>query len=220
MRARPALIAMIGAIGLVLSGCASSIAGSPLAAQAPLAGVDASGDQSDSPDVADNPGLLPMPTDSGGPQGADLGGLLGGLDEGQLPDMSQLGELLDGLGGTGGVPDIAGLLDGLGGTEGADIAGLLGEGCLEVSTITMSLGFLLLAPALGQPLTAKDVTDAFAKIGDVPSEVRGDVDSLRAAAEQAVGKSPAEAQAILSSTTVTDAMEHLSKYIDAKCAGS
>ena len=67
---------------------------------------------------------------------------------------------------------------------------------------------------------ANSVDDAFEGLADAPAELQGDIQTLRQAAEAAVGKSGADAQAIVSSPPVNDAMDHISQYLDASCGGN
>lgn len=240
---RHVLIAAGAVAVLTLSACASSIAGSPVAADAvPPAGI--SGDGSDILGDGGDAGGLPVPSDGGGLLGSDgstpdlseLQGLLDGLGaDGQMPDMSQLQGLIDSLGGDGQLPDMSelqGLLDGLTGTGDGDATGLidqlggagglgaLSSSCLQVSGALMSIGFLFMGPAMGQSLDAKTIDDAFSSLADVPAELQADIQTLHQAAQATVGKSGADAQTILSSPAVSDAMDHLTQYVDASCGGN
>lgn len=237
------LIALGAVAMLALAGCASSIAGSPAAADAvPAAGI--TGDDPGALGDGGDAGELPVPSDGDELLGSDgtmpdlseLQGLLDGLGgDGQMPDMSELQGLLDSLGsGDGQMPDLSeleGLLGGLSGTDGGDgdisglldqlgAAGALSSSCLQVSGVLMSLGFLFMNPALGQSIDAQSVDDAFEGLADAPAELQGDIQTLRQAAEAAVGKSGADAQAIVSSPAVNDAMDHISQYLDASCGGN
>lgn len=232
MSVRHGLIALGAVAALALSGCASSIAGAPLAAEAlpaanaPDAGTDAGGTDADGlPVPSDLDSILGGLTGEDGstPDLSDLEGLLGDLggDGSQLPDLSQLDlsqleELLSGLGDGSAAGDINGLLEGLG----SGGVGALSPACLQVSGALMSVGFLLMGPALGTPLTSAQVDDAFKNLNDMPSELAGDISVLHQAAQSVVGKDGATATQVLSSPEVNSAMDHLSQYLDASCGGS
>ncbi|MEO7125244.1 MAG: hypothetical protein ABI382_07190 [Nakamurella sp.] len=220
MTIRSVLIATGSVLALALAGCGSSIAGSPQAAL-PLGAI--SGAQSSAPDVVESQSLG-LPSDvteapsSGGTQlpstGSlampDLSGVLDGLSglDGQNFDPSQLGALLGALGGAEGTGGLAGL---------GGLTGLSPE-CSAVTGASITLGMLLLTPMMGKPLTQAEVDSAFASLSKFPPELRGAVDSLRQAAEGAVGKSAAEAGSLLSNPAVDSAMDQVSTYMDAHCS--
>jgi hypothetical protein len=198
MSIRSVLAASGCVLALTLTGCATTVAGSPqaaLPASAVAALDDAAGDLSLPTDAADNP--------------IDPGDLLEGLDgtDGPSLDPSDLGDLLDSLGGA----------DGTGGL--GDLGGFVSPECLSVAGQSMALSMLMLAPLMGQALTESDIDQAFSSLADVPPELQSAVDTLHAAAQSAVGASPADASALLSDPAVNDAMDAISQYVDAHCSG-
>ena len=208
MRARTALITLICAVGLVMSGCSSGIAGVP-----ELAGQAGSGTHS-------QPG-----SGSSAPTGANpTNGLpTGGLPTGSTSDRSSGG------GGATGLPSASGedpgsSSTGSGGTlptGPGSIPGVSSE-CMAVLNLSMTVGLLFMGVVMGgsQALTKAQVDQAFAQMGDVPPELKQPTAVLHDAAMQAVGKAPAQAAQILGSDQVNKAMDTVSKYADAKCGGS
>ncbi len=203
MSIRSVLVASGCVLALALAGCSTTISGSPqaaLSASAVTAPDDAPGDLSLPTDAAENP--------------IDPADLLEGLDgmtgpDGSPLDPSSLGELLGRLGGE----------DGLGGTAGlGDLGAALSPECLSIAGASMARGFLMLGPMMGQPLTESDVDEALASLKDVPPELQDSVATLRDAAENAVGASPAEASQLLSTPAVSDAMDTIAQYLDAHCS--
>lgn len=202
MSIRSVLVASGCVLALALTGCATSVAGSPqaaLPASAIAALDDAAGDLSLPTDAADNP--------------IDPGDLLEGLGGTDAPDPSDLGDLGDLLGSLGG-EDGSGGLAGLG-----DLGGMLSPECSSIAGASMSLGLLMLAPLMGQALTESDVDHAFASLTNVPPELQDAVATLRAAAQGAVGASSADASALMSDPDVNDALDDISQYLDAHCSG-
>ena len=85
----------------------------------------------------------------------------------------------------------------------------------------LTLPVLFLGPTLGgQPLTQEQVDKAFSGLGDVPAELQQPVQALHDAAVQAIGKSGADAAAILDSDQVNSAMDAINNYADTQCGGS
>lgn len=198
MSIRSVLIASGCVLALTLAGCSSSIAGSPQAAlpASAIAALDnATGDLALPTDAADNP--------------IDPSGLLEGLGnlDGESLNPGDLASILGGLSGA----------DGSGGL--GDLGGLLSPECASIAGASMTLGFLLLAPALGQPLTTSDIDQAFSGLAAAPPELHDAIATLRAAAEGAVGASPADASTLMSDPAVSAAMDTLSQYMDAHCSG-
>lgn len=107
----------------------------------------------------------------------------------------------------------------------ADLTNLTGipgfsSGCLAAAGIAMGFGMLMLGPALGgTEVSADDVDEAFANLGDLPPELRDVVDVLHKAAKAATGKSITAAAGILDSPEVTKAMDTLSAYTEKNCGG-
>jgi hypothetical protein len=201
MSIRSVLVASGCVLALALAGCSTSISGSAEAALTPSA-ITA---------VDDTTGDLALPTDAAS-NPIDPGDLLGGLGgmtgpDGKPLDPESLGELLGSLGGAEGLGDLGGL------------SGALSPECLSIAGATMALGFLMIGPMMGQPLSQSDLDEALSGLTDVPPELQGPVATLRDAAQGAVGASPAEASALFSSPEVNDAMDTLSKYLDAHCGG-
>ncbi len=185
-------------LALTLTGCATTVAGSPQAAlPASAAGASdvATSDLALPTDAADNP--------------IDPGDLVEGLDgTGGLPlDTSALGDLLEGLGGTDATSALG------------DLSGILSPECMSVAGQSMALSMLMLAPLMGQALSESDVEQAFASLTAVPPELQSAVDTLHTAAQSAIGASPADASALLSDPAVNDAMDAISQYVDAHCSG-
>lgn len=196
MSIRSVLVAGGSVLALALAGCSATVAGSPqaaLPASAIAALNDAAGDLSLPTDAAENP--------------IDPGGLLGGPRDTPDIDPSDLGDLLDGLGGGG---DSGGL---------GDLSGILSPECMSIAGQSMALSMVMLAPLMGQALTESDVDQAFSNLTDVPPELRDAVATLREAAQGAVGASPADASALLSNPAVDGAMDAISQYLDDHCGG-
>lgn len=204
MSIRSVLIASGCVLALALAGCSTSISGRAQAELPPaaIAALDtAAGDLTLPTDAANNP--------------IDPGGLLDGLDgmtgpDGAPLDAGSLGDLLGSLGGESG----SGGLAGLGG-----LSGTVSSECLSIAGVSMALGFLMLGPMMGQPLTESDIDEALSGLTDVPPELHDAVATLREAAHGAVGASPADAAALLSTPAVSGAMDAISKYLDAHCGG-
>lgn len=227
MKLRTLIVAAGTAAALALTGCSTSVAGSPVAAEAaPLTpdqpGTDAAGDMNGTDGADDGDLTLPQPGDDGST--GDLGDLLGSLGEdGQLPN---LGDLLGSLGQDGQLPDmgdLGDLLGGLGSGDASGLAGLAGLGdpsCLTVLGASLSIGMLLIGPALGGQLSQAEVDKAFGALGDIPPELAKDIATLRDAATRAAGQPGAKAQQIMSSPEVDAAMTGLSEYADQHCGGS
>jgi hypothetical protein len=198
MSIRSVLVASGCVLALALAGCSTSISGSAEAAVTPSAITpvdDTTGDLA----LPTTSGDLALPTDAAS-NPIDPGDLLEGLGgmtgpDGKPLDPESLGELLGGLGGA------------------------LSPECLSIAGATMALGFLMIGPMMGQPLSQSDLDEALSGLTDVPPELQGPVATLRDAAQGAVGASPAEASALFSSPEVNDAMDTLSKYLDAHCGG-
>jgi hypothetical protein len=210
MSIRSVLVASGCVLALALAGCSTSISGSAEAALTPsviTAVDDTAGDLA----LPTTSGDLALPTDAAS-NPIDPGDLLGGLGgmtgpDGKPMDPESLGELLGSLGGAEGLGDLGGL------------SGALSPECLSIAGATMALGFLMIGPMMGQPLSQSDLDEALSGLTDVPPELQGPVATLRDAAQGAVGASPAEASALFSSPEVNDAMDTLSKYLDAHCGG-
>lgn len=207
---------------LAAAGCSSAIAGSPVAAvpvaspssgsagavspgtdglQIPLPPATTNSDDGPAPS-AEDPGTADADEFGGelgdsGSAGPDLGDLLSSLG-GQDLDQGSLGDLLGNLGGSG--------------------AGISPE-CLSIAGASMTVGMLMLAPAMGQPLTQAQVDSAFKSLSDMPAELTDAVATLKAAADKTVGLAPAQATAVMSSPEVTAALDAISHYLDAHCAG-
>lgn len=200
----------VAAVAVAASGCASTIDGTPLAAapaeaHGPSAATsaDPAAPGTSAPLTASEPLELPSTGEESMP--TDLSGLMGGLGDGPI-DPSSLSDLINGLQGSAGT--------GLG-----DLGSVISPECLSVAGASMTLGMLMLAPAMGQPLTQAQVDKAFAGLTTVPPELRSSVDALRATAEKAVGMSAADATALMSSNDVTEALDHVTTYLDAHCSG-
>jgi hypothetical protein len=198
MSIRSVLVASGCVLALALAGCSTSISGSAEAAVTPSA-ITAVDDTTGDLALPTTSGDLALPTDAAS-NPIDPGDLLEGLGgmtgpDGKPLDPESLGELLGGLGGA------------------------LSPECLSIAGATMALGFLMIGPMMGQPLSQSDLDEALSGLTDVPPELQGPVATLRDAAQGAVGASPAEASALFSSPEVNDAMDTLSKYLDAHCGG-
>jgi hypothetical protein len=101
-----------------------------------------------------------------------------------------------------------------------NIPGLGGE-CLAVASAVLAISTLFLAPTLsGTPLTQDQVDKAFQGLSSAPSDLQPAIKTLHDAANQAVGKSQAEAISILTADPVTKALDQLSAYTDKQCGGS
>jgi hypothetical protein len=225
MRARTAIVSLICASALILTGCSTGIAG---VAQLPgAAGAGSStGDnwasgapQSDQSSAGSSGSSDPGSSDPGSsdPGSSDPGSSDAGSGDGGdsgLPSAS---------GDTSGLPtDLGSLPTDLGSlpTDLGSIPGL-DPGCLEAASILITVPFLFLTPTMGgKALTQGDVDKAFGNLGDIPDELKEPVQVLHDAAVQAIGKSGTEASQILSSDAVTKALDTISSYSDAKCGGS
>jgi hypothetical protein len=211
MSFRPMLVAAGCAAALALSGCASTIEGTPQAASAPLTGA-AGAVTEPAPGAAGDPLTLPstgdgQPTDGSGTL-VDPQGLLDGPGGTDSLDPSALAQLLGGLTARG-----ADGSTGLG-----ELGALLSPECLSLTGISMALGMMTLLPSLGQPLTSQDVDRALSQISNVPPELKGAVATLTDAARKAAGRSPADAARILSAPAVNAALDDISHYLDSRCA--
>jgi hypothetical protein len=207
MRARTALISIACVVGLALAGCSSSVAGSPqLAGGGGVTTGDngqAGGDVTTSTPADDGSDSGPTTTDQ---DDSDSGH--GG--DSSLPPATDDDQSLP----TGGLPT--------GGLP-TDMTGIPGisDQCLAVANLSMTIGFLLIAPMMGsQPLTQEQVDQAFAQMGDIPPDLQQPMQVLHDAAVQAIGKPVAQAAEILGSDKVSQAMDTLSKYLDDACGGS
>lgn len=215
MRARSTVISLVCALGLLVAGCSSSVGGTP---QMPAAGglnISTPGGQS---------GAGP----TGGPISTPSGD--GSADSGSQTDSdsstNDAGSTdSGGDSGNGGDSSLPPATDddqtGMPTAFPTDLSGIpgLSDQCLAVSGLAITVGMLLIAPMMGQPLTKQQVDQAFAQMGDVPAELQQPMAVLHDAAEQSIGKSTTEAAAILGSDQVSKAMDALSQYMDAQCGG-
>jgi hypothetical protein len=93
--------------------------------------------------------------------------------------------------------------------------------CLAVASAVVAIGLLIAGPALGgQALTQNQVDQAFKGLESAPAELQPAIKTLHDAANQAVGKSGADALAILGSDDVSKALDQLSNYTSKQCGGS
>jgi hypothetical protein len=207
MRARTVLISIACVVGLALTGCSSSVGGSPQLPGAGGVGI-ATGDDGQSgggtttPPGDDGSDAGPSTTDQGDSDAGDGG-------DSSLPPATDEDQPLP----PGGLP--SGMPTGLSGVPG------ISDQCMAVAGLSMTIGLLLIAPLMGsQPLTQEQVDQAFAQMGDIPPELQQPMQVLHDAAVQAVGKPAAQAAEILGSDQVSKAMDTLSKYLDDACGGS
>lgn len=218
MRIRSVFAATGCILALALAGCGNSIAGSAQAAL-PVAGAAGTASTNDSAELPADTEDLSLPSEGDpapAPDSGELPGLsdalqglsdLSALGDGETLDPNQLSELLGSLGGADALQGVPGLSD------------IMSSECLSIAGASMSLGFLLLAPMMGEPLTSSDVDSAFKGLKGVPPELSGAIDTLHSAAQAAVGKSSADASKLMSDPAVSDAMDEVSKYLDAHCGG-
>lgn len=202
MRFRITMAALAATAALALSGCSTAISGSAQAGDRLPVAQDSLGG-SDGGDLAlpDGDGAIP-----------DLGALLEGLTgegDGEGGDLSDLlGDIMEGM-GDGEATGVPGIADLLGGSE-----------CLGVVGAFSGLSMLLMQPLFGGEITQADVDKAFSGLGDVPSEIAGDIAVLHEAASKAVGAGAGSASEIINSPEVSAAMDHISAYIEEACTGS
>lgn len=154
------------------------------------------------PQMQGNDGSTSIATDagnggSGGGSGDTGGGDTGGLGTGLPTDLitSALSEL-------------------------SNIPGVNND-CIAVAAAVVAIGLLIAGPALGgAAITQDQVNQAFNGLDSAPAEIQPAIKTLHDAANQAVGKSGADALAILGSDDVSKAMDQLSDYTSKQCGGS
>lgn len=229
MRMRTTALAVASILGLVLTGCGSSISGTAQAdPRVHVGGGDSYGDLSDLEGSGEDLGLdgLGDLLDglSDGDAG-DLSGLMEGLLGGDLSDLQDLDGSehsgdpsdLEGLGDLSGLGDLGAFGELLGGMSGGDFGGGAFGDCLSLSTIFLNVGTLMIGPSMGQPLTQEQVDKTFNNFNDAPAEIQGPLTILYEELSGAVGKSGQAAMDVMDSPRVEAAMDAISDYGDAAC---
>jgi hypothetical protein len=191
MRVRTALLGIGASVAILVAGCSAAIPGTP-----------------EGPNGQVSSGTGVATSSLGGAGDGDTGGDTGNGGTGGntgLPGVTDLSQ----------IPGLTGIPTALTGLS--NIPGVSGQ-CLAMVNVFIAVSSLFLGPTLGgQALTQQQVDQAFQGMNQAPAELQDDIKTLHDAADQAVGKTPAQALAILTADPVTKALNALSDYTDTQC---
>ena len=145
------------------------------------------------PQLQDNSGSTAVASDNGGDTGGgDGNGDTGSGDTGAINPTALPTDLI-----TSALSELS------------NIPGVSND-CIAVASAVVAIGLLIASPVLGgQALTQEQVDQAFKGLESAPAELQPAIKTLHDAASQAVGKSGADALAILGSDDVQKALDQL-----------